>query len=1141
MQTIDSGYDKLLDAEPNQELVDSNTVSNHEQATRNSINDSKTSGTPRKSNSWPMFLFDASRTGNGSSNAPENNSILWSTPEVGGNGYPSIVVADGKVFSHKGSYGILYALFENNGTIIWNKSIGISGSTSSTPAVVNGKVYVVGDKLYCFDANSGTELWNHSVAGHDVGTSSPVVSNGKVFVNSQTLYCINANTGKEIWKKFVGGMGYSSPAVSNGWVVVNGNYLLCLYENNGNELWNISTIGSNSPVIANGLVYHNPESIQCLFLNNGTERWSQPEGGDEYSSPVVNNNNVYVNKFGMIYCYNAYNGTKIWNRRIGVAYTSPALSKNGKLVIIGGNTTYCIYQNNGTELWNVTIKGLGYPSPAIANGRIFVNLGTVYCIGPKGIDKASPIVLGEYPKDGSVNVSPFSRIRVTFNESMNKTSTEAAFSISPELEGSIHWQKDTIIIEPTTHMSKSTVYTVTITTAAKDTSGNNLDGNGNGIFDGATADKFTFSFVTRDRVLPQITSIEPQNNEENIGLGSVIKISFTDPMDHAATEGAFSSSPKLAGGFEWAGNTLTFIPKNALDPGITYNITIRTSAVDAIGNPLDGDYDDIDDGSPEDDYSWSFKTIEGTPPTVQTISPPDHAFDIPITSTIRVTFSEPMNQTSVEEAFSISPALQGSILWLGETMEFTPIQELNFETKYEIKISTLAKDLVGNTLDGNGDGIGEDSTMDDYEANFKTRSLIDEIPPIVQFTTPSDIKVNVDVWSKIVIHFSEPMNRTSTENSIHTIPSISGDFYWDILGLELSLVPDRYLAFYTKYTLTLDGAMARDTSGNTLDGNTNRISEGAPADNYSWLFRTVSQPVNETTSPIVLATNPSDRSIDVDIDTIIEITFNEEMNKTATEAAFSFLPSTPGILIWENTTMIFQPSSVFEYNTTYTVLVKSNATDLSGSFLDGNFDLITEGSPIDDFSWEFTTISKENSELFEIVITGTTKIEISLGVSTSYIYTITNQGTITDTILPSFEAGGLNEHVQLDKHNPESLEPKSNMDIQLLLTIPENIDPGYYNLTIIANSLEWNISVSYNVELLISSKENENDGQESDDIFGQILVGAAIIIGLIIVIIIIVMFRIRRNKNNGPNKLDSQGQTPIITTESENNTKKPDN
>ena len=50
----------------------------------------------------------------------------------------------------------------------------------------------------------------------------------------------------------------------------------------------------------------------------------------------------------------------------------------------GWDRTYCFNVENGQEIWNKSTGGLGYSSPAIANGRVFVNQGTVYCFGVAG-------------------------------------------------------------------------------------------------------------------------------------------------------------------------------------------------------------------------------------------------------------------------------------------------------------------------------------------------------------------------------------------------------------------------------------------------------------------------------------------------------------------------------------------------------------------------------------------------------------------------------------------------------------------------------------------------------------------------------------------------------------------------------------
>jgi hypothetical protein len=98
--------------------------------------------------------------------------------------------------------------------------------------------------------------------------------------------------------------------------------------------------------------------------------------------------------------------------------------------------------------------------------------------------------------------------------------------------------------------------------------------------------------------------------------------------------------------------------------------------------------------------------------------------------------------------------------------------------------------------------------------------------------------------------------------------------------------------------------------------------------------------------PYVESTIPDyDESL-VPVDTIIEVTFSESMNLTATEAAFSILPSVGGSFDWttDNITMIFTPTANLSYGTQYTVKITEDAKSLA--------DLQMEN----DYEWSFTTI-----------------------------------------------------------------------------------------------------------------------------------------------------------------------------------------
>ena len=70
------------------------------------------------------------------------------------------------------------------------------------------------------------------------------------------------------------------------------------------------------------------------------------------------------------------------------------------------------------------------------------------------------------------------------------------------------------------------------------------------------------------------------------------------------------------------------------------------------------------------------------------------------TPRIVVTFSEPMNRSSVEAAFSTTPAIDGSFVWSSDSrvMTFVPSRELDSGATYFVVIDLNARDLAGNTL-----------------------------------------------------------------------------------------------------------------------------------------------------------------------------------------------------------------------------------------------------------------------------------------------------------------------------------------------------------------------------------------------------------------------------------------------------------
>ena len=99
---------------------------------------------------------------------------------------------------------------------------------------------------------------------------------------------------------------------------------------------------------------------------------------------------------------------------------------------------------------------------------------------------------------------------------------------------------------------------------------------------------------------------------------------------------------------------------------------------------------------------------EKEPPEVVNTIPADGATQVPVSSLVSATFSEPMSSPTINEnTFTIRRADDESTLIKGalslspdgKTAIFDPEQDLSPNTKYVAEIGTGAKDLAGNALD----------------------------------------------------------------------------------------------------------------------------------------------------------------------------------------------------------------------------------------------------------------------------------------------------------------------------------------------------------------------------------------------------------------------------------------------------------
>ncbi len=95
--------------------------------------------------------------------------------------------------------------------------------------------------------------------------------------------------------------------------------------------------------------------------------------------------------------------------------------------------------------------------------------------------------------------------------------------------------------------------------------------------------------------------------------------------------------------------------------------------------------------------------IDTSNPTIVAIEPPDESTDVQVDVNIEITFSEGMNKTATNDAFSLmedGSAVDGTIVWSSDSMTLTfhPAEDLEEGKTYQIVVEVSATDIVGNGL-----------------------------------------------------------------------------------------------------------------------------------------------------------------------------------------------------------------------------------------------------------------------------------------------------------------------------------------------------------------------------------------------------------------------------------------------------------
>jgi len=426
-------------------------------------------------------------------------------------------------------------------------------------------------------------------------------------------------------------------------------------------------------------------------------------------------------------------------------------------------------------------------------------------------DATRPSVVSTVPANLATNVSPSIAVTATFDKSMDPATINAAtFTLRLTGDGGfvagvVGYDSGTrtATFTPSASLGSVTGYTAAILTGVKDVLGNTL------------ASSISWTFITADNVPPAVTAVSPADGAVNVQIATSVVLTFSEQMSPASISGATitlrngatSADVPATVAYDAATTSAILAPLSPLSFATVFAVTVSTAARDIAGNAL------------ANAFTSGFTTASApdvTPPAVVSAIPANGATNVPVTSLVKVIFSEAMNPASVNASTIVlkqtatGTAVAGAVSYdvAANSATLTPAGSLSEGTAYTLTVAGPT-DVAGNALVGT------------FSSGFTTVAVGDVTPPTVVSTSPADGATNVPTTVVITATFSETMDPATVNATTFSVNhtgsgvSVSGPVTYDAASRTATLTPSSPLTNNATYLGTITTG-AKDVAGNPL-------------------------------------------------------------------------------------------------------------------------------------------------------------------------------------------------------------------------------------------------------------------------------------------------------------------------------------
>jgi hypothetical protein len=527
-----------------------------------------------------------------------------------------------------------------------------------------------------------------------------------------------------------------------------------------------------------------------------------------------------------------------------------------------------------------------------------------------GVALIGPTITVVSPGNGAAGVPTNAVVQIGFSERIDAlTVNSGTFVVYPQATGipiggtyGVSGDGLSATFTPSAPLQPSTGYSISVSGVA------DLVGQQTSVFT-----NFTTGVGTQTAALT-VVAVSPPNGSVGVPLNAYVAVRLSAPVS-PVTVGS-SAITLSANGSNVAGaiaisadrQTVTLTPSSQLAANTGYTVTLGSFA-DVAGN-LAAPF--------TSGFTTGTTTVGPGALSVSSIVPGNGSTNVPVNSTVVVTFNETINPSTVSvntlTVYQNGVAnLAGSYQVNGTTVTFTPLSPFPGNTQIGVQVSGV-QDLAGN---GNNY----------VNITFRTSAVADTTPPTVISVTPSNGTAGVGLNAQVVMTFSKSLNPGTVNNNTFALFA-NGSRFGYVSGVSAD---NRTVTLYggtlpasTVVTVAATGAV-QDLSGNHLADFTSE-------------FMTV--PAPDTGHASVVGQRPGNGASGVPVSSKIVLFVNEALNASTVNGALHITQN--GVVV-NGTVQVtgngqviqFQPTSGLQSNALVQVFLDSTAVDTDGNTVNG--------------------------------------------------------------------------------------------------------------------------------------------------------------------------------------------------------------